>query len=50
LSCGAEVLNIVSFDCPADQKAAFDPIIAHVVASLRSGVSGGACKELHPAM
>jgi hypothetical protein len=46
LSCGAQVLSNVEFEYPADEKAALDPIVAHVVASLRSGVPAGmTCKQ-----
>jgi hypothetical protein len=41
LSCGAELWNAVEFDYPVDEKAALDPIIAHVVASLHSGIPFG---------
>src|SRR5260370_38973904 len=41
LSCGAQVWSNVELDYPADEKAALDPIVAHVVASLRSGVPAG---------
>ena len=41
LSCGAQVWSNVELEYPADQKAALDPIVAHVVASLRSGVPAG---------
>jgi hypothetical protein len=41
LSCGGEVWNSVSLDYPADEKAAFDPIVAHVAGSLRGGKGYG---------
>ena len=46
LSCGAQVWSKVYLEYPADEKAALDPIVAHVVASLRSGVPAGmTCKN-----
>jgi hypothetical protein len=46
LSCGAQVWSNVELEYPADEKAALDPIVAHVVASLHSGVPAGmSCKE-----
>ena len=46
LSCGAQVWSNVELDYPADEKAALDPIVAHVVASLHSGVPAGmTCKQ-----
>ena len=43
LSCGATVWNSVYLEYPAARKAAFDPIVAHVAASLRGG-KGANCK------
>lgn len=46
LSCGAQVWSNVELEYPADEKAALDPIVAHVVASLQSGVPAGmTCKQ-----
>jgi hypothetical protein len=46
LSCGAQVWSNVELEYPADEKAGLDPIVAHVVASLRSGVPAGmSCKQ-----
>jgi hypothetical protein len=41
LSCGGQVWSHIELDYPAADKAAFDPIVAHVVASLRSGIPAG---------
>jgi hypothetical protein len=37
LSCADTVWNGVSLEYPAADKAAFDPLVAHVAASLRAG-------------
>lgn len=44
LSCGGTVWNTVYLDYPAADKAAFDPIIAHVATSLRGGKGWGTGK------
>jgi hypothetical protein len=41
LSCGGTVWNTVYLDYPAAEKKAFDPIVAHVAASLRGGKGYG---------
>lgn len=41
LSCGGAVWNTVYLDYPAAEKAAFDPIVAHVAGSLRGGKGYG---------
>ncbi|MBL1256338.1 hypothetical protein [Methylocystis sp. Sn-Cys] len=41
LSCGGTVWNSVYLDYPAAEKAAFDPIVAHVAGSLRGGKGYG---------
>jgi len=46
LSCKDTVWNTVEITYPKAQKAAFDPIVAHVAASLKpgTGFSNGDCK------
>jgi serine/threonine-protein kinase len=41
LTCHGTVWNTVSLDYPAAEKAAFDPIVAHVAASLRGARGWG---------
>ncbi|WP_457796724.1 hypothetical protein [Methylocystis sp. S23] len=44
LSCGAKVWNSVYLDYPAARRQAFDPIVAHVAASLRGGRGVDDCR------
>ena len=41
LTCSGQVRNNVEITYPANEKSAFDPLVAHVAASLRGGEPAG---------
>jgi hypothetical protein len=45
LSCGGTVANNVSLEYPASEKGRYDPLVAHVEASLKPGEGWGVDKK-----
>ena len=45
LSCGGAVANDISLEYPASEKETYDPLVAHVEASLRPGDGWGVDKK-----